>query len=290
MQPAETTSPKPFVFVLMPFDRAFDNVYQLGIKDACKEAGAYCQRVDEQYIDGCILDRVYNQIAKADIIVADMTGQNPNVFFEVGYSYALNKRVVLLSKKADDIPFDLKQYQHIVYGASIVNLKADLAKRVRWMIENPTDKAIQSHSQLQFFYRGILLDNGVEVPYLSHQFEGVHQFFIKIDIHNSTTSTIEKASFGIGFITELETSSLDRKLGSAETFTLPDSRWLHVLRNKYQLLPGAWDRCLIKLECKNTISYGDNFDMVLRAFTDTGTYDYPCTFLVTKKEESPDMV
>jgi hypothetical protein len=42
------TAPKPFVFVLMPFETAFDDVYKLGIKPACFEAGAYCERVDEQ--------------------------------------------------------------------------------------------------------------------------------------------------------------------------------------------------------------------------------------------------
>ena len=78
----ETTIPKPFCFVLMPFDKAFDDIYQLGIKAACDIAEAYCERVDEQMFDGMILDRVYNQISKADIVVADMTGKNPNVFMK----------------------------------------------------------------------------------------------------------------------------------------------------------------------------------------------------------------
>jgi len=42
------TRPKPFVFVLMPFDNAFTDVYQLGIKAACENAGAYAERLDEQ--------------------------------------------------------------------------------------------------------------------------------------------------------------------------------------------------------------------------------------------------
>ena len=67
-----TTKPKPFCFVLMPFDDAFDDTYELGIKDACKKAGAYCERVDEQLYEGSIVERIYNQIDKADFIVADM--------------------------------------------------------------------------------------------------------------------------------------------------------------------------------------------------------------------------
>ena len=67
----------------MPFDASFDDVYDLGIKPAANSAGAYCERVDEQIFEGSILARVYNQIAKADLIVADMSGRNPNVFYEV---------------------------------------------------------------------------------------------------------------------------------------------------------------------------------------------------------------
>ena len=66
----EETNPKPFVFVLMPFSEEFNDAYQVGIKPACKDAGAYCERVDEQIFVENILERVYNQIAKADIIVA----------------------------------------------------------------------------------------------------------------------------------------------------------------------------------------------------------------------------
>jgi hypothetical protein len=44
----ESTRPKPFVFVLMPFDPSFDDVYRFGIKAACADTGAYCERVDEQ--------------------------------------------------------------------------------------------------------------------------------------------------------------------------------------------------------------------------------------------------
>src|ERR1041384_2230704 len=91
------TRPKPFVFVLMPFASDFDDVYRLGIKPACEKAGAYAERVDEQLFQESILQRVYNQIAKADVIVSDMSGKNPNVFYETGYAHALGKPVILLT-------------------------------------------------------------------------------------------------------------------------------------------------------------------------------------------------
>jgi hypothetical protein len=132
------SGPKPFVFVLMPFAEEFDDVYKLGIKPAAEAAGAYAERVDEQTHTDSIYDRIVNQIAKADIIVADMTGKNPNVYYEVGYAHALGKRVFLLTKDASEIPFDLKHRPHIVYGGKISKLKDELGRSLAWAVENPT--------------------------------------------------------------------------------------------------------------------------------------------------------
>ena len=119
----KSTAPKPFVFVLMPLDEEFDDIYKFGIKGASEDGGAYAERVDEQIFTEGILERIFNQINKADIIVADMTGRNANVFYEVGYAHALGKIVLLLTQNADDIPFDLKHKQHIVYAGKIKTLK-----------------------------------------------------------------------------------------------------------------------------------------------------------------------
>ena len=143
----ERTSPKPFVFVLMPFDKRFDDVYALAIKAAAKEIGAYAERVDEQQYAEGILDRIFNQINKADVVVADMTGRNPNVFYEVGYAHALNKLVVLLTQDADDIPFDLKHRPHLVYGGRIEDLKKKLKTRLRWALDEAGRREVAAEEQ-----------------------------------------------------------------------------------------------------------------------------------------------
>ena len=61
-----------------------------------KSTGAYAERVDEQIFNESILQRIYNQISKADIITADMTDRNENVFYETGYAHTLGKQVILL--------------------------------------------------------------------------------------------------------------------------------------------------------------------------------------------------
>ncbi len=138
-----------FVFVLMPFDKDFDDIYKLGIKAACKELNLYCERVDEQIFSENILERVYNQILKADIIISDMSRKNPNVFYETGYAHACDKRVILLTNNSDDIPFDLKQLSHIIYGNSISFLKEELSKKLEWFIANYNTEEVEQAKKKQ---------------------------------------------------------------------------------------------------------------------------------------------
>jgi hypothetical protein len=191
------TAPKPFVFVLMPFHKDFQDVYELGIKAACELAGAHCERVDEQHFLGSMLDRVYNQIAKADIIVADMTGQNPNVFYEVGYAHALNKQVILATQKPDDIPFDVKHYPHIVYEGRIIFLKEQLVAKLRWCVENPKGRIEIASQHLELYIAGESLSNCPTI-----QMRG--DWKVSLDIHNPTSRVFPLNSTRIGVIAPAE--------------------------------------------------------------------------------------
>jgi hypothetical protein len=126
----------------MAFTKEFEDIYEVGIKPACKDAGAACQRVDEQMFLENILSRIYGQIGAADIIVAEVTGRNPNVLYETGYAHGIGKRVIFVTQNVDDIPFDLKHYPHILYGESISTLKRLLEGKIRWCIENPPEKPV----------------------------------------------------------------------------------------------------------------------------------------------------
>lgn len=79
-----------------------------------------------------------------------MTGRNPNVFYEVGYAHALGKIVLLLTQKADDIPFDLKHKQHIIYGnngSKIQNLRSELNPKLIWAIDESKRKGKEDNSK-----------------------------------------------------------------------------------------------------------------------------------------------
>lgn len=157
-----STAPKPFVFVLMPFDPKFNDIYKFGIKGAADEVGAYAERIDEQIFTEGILDRIFNQIAKADVVVADMTGRNPNVFYEVGYAHALGRLVLLLTQDSNDIPFDLKHKQHTVYGGRIELLKVELVQKLSWALAE--SKRQKKNPLLEQFSLRL---NGIDIPAFS---------------------------------------------------------------------------------------------------------------------------
>lgn len=205
-----STTPKPFVFVLMPFDSGFDDTYNLGVEPACRDAGSYCERLDDQIFQESMLERIYNQISKADIIVADMTGKNPNVFYETGYAHALGKLTILMTKNADDIPFDLKHYPHIVYGNSITTLKTELETRVRHFIDHPKIKRPDDYQLLEFLVDGyrVRIQKFVNINF--HRSEtyanrrNVKLWSLSFVIHNPTDKPIDISNVQFGFTFPVE--------------------------------------------------------------------------------------
>jgi nucleoside 2-deoxyribosyltransferase len=148
-----------FAFVLMPFDAAFDDVYKLGIKETAEKLGIRAERVDEQiFHKENILERIYGQIDAADLIIADLTGRNPNVFYETGYAHAKGKLCLLLTSRSDDIPFDLKHHRHLIYGDSIQNLRQALEKDLDWLKSEISNRQSVLNVRLKSTY-GLLEKN-----------------------------------------------------------------------------------------------------------------------------------
>jgi len=132
------TTSETFVFALTPLSTEFDKTYELGIKAACDEVGGYCERAFfEPTFKESVLGKLHKQVYTADLLVADMTGRDPDVYYGVGYAQALGKPVILLVENSRDIPFHLKGYPFIIYGPLIAELKNALIKSIAWAIDNP---------------------------------------------------------------------------------------------------------------------------------------------------------
>ena len=102
------------LFVAMPYAHEFNNAYYFGIKHPVEQLGRKCERVDQDAFNGDIVERIKRRIASAELVIADITGNNPNVYFEVGYAEGIGKTVVLISQK-QETPFDLKTQRQIRY-------------------------------------------------------------------------------------------------------------------------------------------------------------------------------
>lgn len=174
------TDDKIFAFVLMPFHEDFDDIYKLGIKETSSSLNIKAERVDEQIYQESILERIYLQIDAADIIIADMSGQNPNVFYEVGYAHAKEKLCILLTKQSSDIPFDLKHHRHIVYNGSISKLKKSLETELLWaksQIENVRRSRVKV--KLSNIYGNLE----------KTKYSAKGEIDFKIDLHNESNNT-----------------------------------------------------------------------------------------------------
>ena len=259
------------------------------------DAGAYCERVDEQIYNESILERVYNQISKADIIVADMTGRNPNVFYEVGYAHALNKQVILLTQKKKDIPFDLQHYPHIIYEKRIAYLKDELEKRVRWCIENPRQSLSKGEVALEFLVNGQPLASCQTIRVCSQVIQGrLFTFNLNIDVHNVSGHVVEAESFALSLIdlsnAEIANAQLIHVIGSAEVRSIlhnTDGQKIVNLKTFPSMFPDAWESVSVGLGVKcESLESVEKWSMILRQFSQVGTKDYPFELDIVEPELS----
>jgi len=102
-------------FVMMPFGAWFDRYYQDIYAPAIKEAGFEPVRADELFTTGSVVEQIWEQIQKAKVLLADLSGKNANVFYELGLAHAAKKPVVFTSALVEDVPFDLRHLRVIIY-------------------------------------------------------------------------------------------------------------------------------------------------------------------------------
>lgn len=102
-------------FVLMPFKDPFDNIYNKILKPTIKKVGLKPVRADEIYGTRAVIEDINHEIREATAIIADVTGKNTNVNYELGIAHTLERPVVIISQSMEDIPFDYQHYRAYIY-------------------------------------------------------------------------------------------------------------------------------------------------------------------------------
>ena len=104
------------VAVMMPFEAEFDPVYE-AIADACESLHLDARRVDHLHGPRQIVDDIFKTIMQSAIVISDITGMNPNVFYETGLAHARNRQVILIAQDRK-FPLDIQSYRVIKYLAN----------------------------------------------------------------------------------------------------------------------------------------------------------------------------
>lgn len=129
------------VFVIMPFAEEFLSIYSDEIKPPIEELGLSVKRGDDFWSRSLIMREVWSAIYNCSLVIAECTGRNANVFYELGIAHTLDKPVVMLTQDENDIPFDIRHLRHIKYeptGSGLNILKEQLKSAVRQQLNLPT--------------------------------------------------------------------------------------------------------------------------------------------------------
>ncbi|MBA7548537.1 hypothetical protein ES705_40998 [subsurface metagenome] len=106
---------RKFIFTLMPSKEEFDIIYEDHIKKPLVNAGYLIKRDKEILGSSKIVDDILHHIRAAEIIIADLTSKNVNVFYELGIADEKKKYLILIAQKGENLPFDLSQRRTIFY-------------------------------------------------------------------------------------------------------------------------------------------------------------------------------
>jgi len=128
---------KPKIFVIQPFGKESDAVYEL-ISSAAAKADVFVYRADLLETKDSVLQSIHDAIHSASLTIADVTDANPNVMYEVGFARAQNIPLILIANASRRVPFDLAISLALIYDLSNSSeFIESLAKLIKNALKNP---------------------------------------------------------------------------------------------------------------------------------------------------------
>lgn len=121
------------LFVAMPFAGEFDDVYFVAAMSAAAQRSMVPIRIDQKYFSGEIPQKIRKELRRSAAVIADVSGGNPNVLYEVGFAHALRTPTIHISRTPlSELPFDVSRWNTIPYLAGqthALGAKLDTALR-----------------------------------------------------------------------------------------------------------------------------------------------------------------
>ena len=165
---------------------------------------------------GLITEQLIISIHEADLIVADLTGLNPNVFYELGIAHTLKKTIIHLMTVGKSLPFDIQDYRGVFYDRSTVPGIDQAKTQLRGQIEavnrdgyEPSNPVSRALGQLNLLQTGDSRDQ--MIARLDRQYQEAHQLL------SALTSKVAEHDRSIGNITVHPPTGLLSGLGTILT-------------------------------------------------------------------------
>lgn len=140
---------KHIVFVIMPFEESHNDLYN-HLKNSFSNDYEFTNGGDldnQQNIMQDIIEGIYN----AEVVIADLTGLNPNVFYELGLAHAMNKKVIILTQNINDLPFDIKSYRANEYSLQFNKLPL-LESKLQELLKGAIDGSVRYGNPVFDYY------------------------------------------------------------------------------------------------------------------------------------------
>jgi len=153
----------------MPFAQRFETLYREVFLPALTNCGYEAKRADTDPTTSVITADIERGIAGADLVLCEMTGRNPNVFYELALAHTLRKPSILLwSGKSKDVPFDIRGVGRITYSRE----RRDWKRLLRAEIERAAGAATRDleGAPLQHIGKGMFREAGPEIQKVLHLF------------------------------------------------------------------------------------------------------------------------
>ena len=112
-----------------------DKLFRHIINPVCQMCGFEAIRVDKINDSDSITQTIIDKLLSAELVIADISGHNPNVFYEMGYRKCTNKPIIHLKKKGESIPFDVNTIRTFEYDLTDLDSVEEVKNRLKQTIE-----------------------------------------------------------------------------------------------------------------------------------------------------------
>lgn len=167
-----------------------DQVFKYIISPVCEETGFEAIRVDKiNHVDS-ITQTIIDYLINSELVIADITGHNPNAFYEMGYRASIGRPMIHLKEKNENIPFDIAGIRAFDYDLSDLDSVEEIKSRlIKTIGALSFDEQSYQNENGKIAFKESQNDISQLISILYEIQDEISQ--LKTEIHNKDTETIQ---------------------------------------------------------------------------------------------------